>query len=114
METSERHVNDEVLSEDRTESSSERPHPDSNPPSPTGHQEGKKSISMGSTAPIASCQDPQQHFDPREGEKSEPMPKSEDLPTKSKLAILIVSACMAIFLQALVSVTTHMYQYQGS
>lgn len=69
-------------------------------------QEGSETITMSTdpTTPIRNYQDQEIQCEMDEKGKTIVQPPSEEsLPTGSRLAILVICTCMAIFLQALVS-----------
>ncbi len=85
--------------------SPEVPHPGSLPISPND-QETFDTISENTdpAAPIVTYQDQEIQCDfVGKGKETVQTPNEESLPTGSRLAILVVCTCMAIFLQALVS-----------
>lgn len=80
-------------------------HPDSLPISPI-EQEGSETITVNTdpATPIVKYQDQEIQCEMEEkGKALVQTTNEESLPTGSRLAILVVCTCMAIFLQALVS-----------
>ena len=114
MQSSECDNMDEKLGQDRnnhnhhaleTGSGAESPHPDSLPISPV-NQEGSETITVetNSASLMVTHQDQKIQCDLDEKcDKAAQTSNDGSLPTRSRLAILVVCTCMAIFLQALVS-----------